>query len=76
MHQRKAPIKSNSTEGSDKSSLNTLNLKENRYNKEKVAEDKKFKRDVEAYMQNMPETAYHRNTFIDSVQSIVKISES
>ena len=40
-----------------------------------MQEIRKVRRDKEAYMQNVPEAAYHDSTSADSVKSVVKISE-
>ena len=50
LHQTETPVKTNSTEASDESDLDTPNLKGNKQIKEKLARDRKVKKDGEAYM--------------------------
>ena len=40
-----------------------------------IQEIRKVRRDKEAYMQDVPEAGHRDNTSIDSVKSVVKISE-
>ena len=40
-----------------------------------MQEIRKVRRDKEAYMQDVPETAHHDSAFTDSIKSVIKISE-
>ena len=75
LHQWETPVKANSTEASDESSLNAPNLKRDESVKRNDARDKEGKKGQEAYMQDVPEVAHHDSTSTDSVLSVIKISE-
>ena len=76
LHQWETPIEANSVEASNESNFDTPYLKRDKLVKRNDARDKEVRKGIkEAYMQDVPEAAYHDNTSTNSVKSVVKISE-
>ena len=75
LHHWETHVKANSTKASNESNLDTPDLERDKSVKELVQEIKNVKRDKEAYMQDMLESAHHDSAYTDSIQSVIKISE-